>query len=66
MPEFLLAAEVDKERVFATPAELLAHHSEISLEVAEAFLRRMPPEKLLAVELRKCGVQRVDVPKRGV
>ncbi len=45
------------DAAFATPAELLVHHTGAPLEVVEALLRKKPPDELLRIELRKNGVQ---------
>lgn len=57
MPHFLLHLPADKEKVFATPAELLAFHRGTSLEIAEESLQKQSPDELLRIELRKIGVQ---------
>lgn len=51
MPDALLRAEPDAERVFASPAELLARHARVGLDEAEAYLGLMTPDALLRLEL---------------
>ena len=57
MPPALLTLEPDTELVFGGPAELLAHHGEVPVFVAEQFLREHPVDELLAHEVRRSGVQ---------
>jgi hypothetical protein len=64
MPEALLRTDADRERVFATPAELLAHHGQMSLAEAEVLLALFPPEMLLRREMVKRGCQVVEVPQQ--
>lgn len=49
----------DTEHVFATNAEFLAHHKQITLEEAEKELAETPPEVLLQIELRRPGAQNI-------
>jgi hypothetical protein len=64
MPPALLALEPDTELVFRGPAELLAHHGEVPVFVAEKFLREHPVDELLADEVRRSGVQVVPLGKK--
>ena len=63
MPAFMLNLPADTEQVFATPAELIAHHRGISIAEAEEILKETPPEVLLLIELCKTGVRLVPVPR---
>jgi hypothetical protein len=49
----LLVLEPDREAVFATPAEFLAHHKGITLQQAEAELRVKPPVRHMIDEMEK-------------
>jgi hypothetical protein len=52
---------------FATPAELVAHHLQVPLTVAEAMLEATPPERLLAIEIGKIRLRHLGVmPKRDI
>lgn len=53
MPKELYSLPENHAAAFSSPAELLAHHSEITLEEAEAFLKALPQEYWLAVEMSK-------------
>jgi len=53
MPEALGRMEADTEAVFASPAELLAHHRGITVAQAELMLSVTPPSKLLQIEVAK-------------
>lgn len=57
MPGFLLTLPENKELVFSTPAELLAHHAGIPLEKAEHLMSIHNAVDLLQIEMRKLGVQ---------
>jgi hypothetical protein len=63
LPAQLHALPADPVAVFASPAELVAHHMEISRDEAEAILQRRTPLELLKAELRK---QEVKVLLTGV
>jgi hypothetical protein len=56
MPNFLLKQEVDEELVFSTSAELIAHHGQVPLFVAQVFLFEHPPTELLKRQLAAQGV----------
>lgn len=58
MPNEIHHLPPDRDKVFATPAELLAHHDQVTIEEAEEQLRKTPVTELLAIELAKC--------KRGI
>lgn len=49
----------DPEKVFDSPAELLAHHEGITFEQAKDKLRRKPVYVMLLEEHQKQGVQRI-------
>lgn len=53
MPEAIFKLPVNKELVFSSPAEFLAHHLQIELSVAEHFLTSLPPEHWFKIELGK-------------
>ena len=55
MPSAFIKAVVDTDKVFATPAELIAHHRHITIEAAEKILRKKPPGILLAEELHRAA-----------
>jgi hypothetical protein len=59
LPAQLLHLPPDKEAVFATYAEFLAHHYNCSIEQAQGFLDKAPPELLMKFEMHRAGVQRV-------
>jgi hypothetical protein len=59
LPEGLLRCPPDSLTVFATPAELIAHHRQVPVAEAEEFLRSCPPEELLCREMVKAGVRLV-------
>jgi hypothetical protein len=63
LPDFLLREPIDVEKVFATPAELLAHHMGISLEEAQALMEKTPPLVLLDAVLSMPGVQKTPAPE---
>jgi hypothetical protein len=52
MPELLLHLPENKEIVFATQAEFLAHHVELPLVEAEFLLKQVPPSLFFMVEDR--------------
>lgn len=59
-----LHAEKNTELVFASHAELLAHHLQIPLKEAELLLRDTPAEVMCLTELRRAGADKVRlVPK---
>lgn len=60
MPKKLHALPADGKLVFATPAELLAHHARMDPNDAERFMRNHPPEQHRDRELQDIGVQRVE------
>lgn len=63
--KFLWLSE-DKETVFSTNAEFLAHHKRIPIEEAEWQLKQNPPEVLLEQEMRRPGAKRLkDQPDRS-
>lgn len=53
LPPCLPVLPADHEKIFSSPAQLLAHHRGIALEEAEQRLRETTPTELLRVELRK-------------
>ncbi len=63
MPSALLRCDPDRQAVFATPAELLAHHTGLELVDAEAWLADHPPALLLLRELTKAGVETTPAPR---
>ena len=65
LPPALLHLSQDHKFVFSTPAELIAHHREISLHTAEDFMSSHPVDRLLETEFRKQGVQLVAIPRQG-
>lgn len=62
MPDFLLKLPADRERVFAEPAELLAHHLGVPIELTRLYLEQHPPSELLGMELAKQGCQLAELP----
>jgi hypothetical protein len=56
MPADLHKLPADRNTVFATHAEFLAHHRQIPLHMAEAFLKVMTPDELLRYEMAKAEV----------
>jgi hypothetical protein len=64
MPSGLPCLPADPVTVFATAAQLIAHHRSVSLEEAKAFLKEHPPRELLQKELMDAGVQLVR-PSKG-
>ena len=57
MPQPLHRLPANTEQVFATYAEFLAHHAEITLEEAKARLREVTPQQLLRHEFARAGVK---------
>ena len=53
MPDAIYALPEDKELVFSSPAELLAHHAGISIETAEDLIKDFPPDWWLRLEVNK-------------
>lgn len=53
MPPVVHRLPANTARIFANPAELIAHHLRISTGEAEAILIRTPPEELLRIEVGK-------------
>lgn len=53
MPKHLHKLPANSEYVFSTPAELYAHHKGISLEDAQEYLKRNPPNLLMMQEFHK-------------
>lgn len=63
MPEGLLILPKDTDKVFATPAELLAHHLKCPLSMAQTMLTIITPTKLVKEQLSKVEAQFLD-PKK--
>lgn len=61
MPEALLRLPPDHETVFSTYAELMAHHTDIVLDVAEWTLSRITPDELRETEEKKAAVVVVEM-----
>src|SRR5947209_10221567 len=59
MPHGVHRLPADTSLVFATPAELIAHHNRSTLEEAEEILRRTPPRELLRAEVEKLFAENV-------
>lgn len=57
----LLQLPADPVTVFSSPAELLAHHWQVSIEYAESVLRNYTPEQMLEVEQMRAGVRVVNL-----
>jgi hypothetical protein len=53
MPGALLALPEDREAVFASPAELIAHHNETSLDAAADVLQESPVMLLTMIQMEK-------------
>ena len=62
--DFLLKLPTDTENVFATHAEFLAHHKQISLESAKLELVKTTPQEHLRNELVRAGVAVHLVPRK--
>lgn len=65
MPASLLALPADTQAVFASPAELIAHHQECSVERAEQFMRFFPVVELARAELAKQEVKVVRIEQKA-
>lgn len=63
MPPQLLRLKPDTEKVFATSAEFLAHHALIDVDAALKLLESLSPEELAILEMKRSGVQPVNLPK---
>lgn len=59
MPHGVHRLPADTSLVFATPAELIAHHNGSTLEEAEEILRQTPPRELLRAEIEKLSAENV-------
>lgn len=59
MPEGVHRLPADTSLVFATPAELIAHHNRSTPEDAEEILRRTPPRELLRAEIDKLSAENI-------
>ena len=59
MPDGVHRLPADTSLVFATPAELIAHHNRSTLEEAEEILRRTPPRELLRAEIDKLSAENI-------
>lgn len=59
LPVGLLSLPPNTQAVFASPSELVAHHSQCSVLEAEQFMALNPVDSLLNAELSKSGVRRV-------
>lgn len=57
----MVAREPNTELVFASHAELIAHHRQVTIEQAEAFLRLFTPRILLLHQLTQAGCQVVPL-----
>lgn len=55
MPLQLHELPPDAERVFASPAEFLAHHVGSTLQLAQQFLARFPPTYWFKLEMMQLG-----------
>ena len=55
-PGKLFKPEPDTELVFATEAEFMAHHKQISIAEATLQLMILPPETIFQIELSRQGV----------
>jgi hypothetical protein len=51
MPEAIYSLPEDRETVFSSAAEFLAHHTGLPLAHEELFLKLVPLDRLLALEL---------------
>lgn len=60
MPEQLLALPADPDLAFTSAKEFLVHHSGGDDPVIDALLAAMPPDMLLAIEMRRSGTLPVD------
>ena len=59
MPDGVHRLPADTSLVFATPAELIAHHNRSTLEEAEEILRRTPSRELLRAEIDKLSAENI-------
>jgi len=60
LPSGILRLPQDKDTVFASHAEFVAHHLQVRLYVAEAILRSTTPAQLLRIEMSKPEVRFTD------
>jgi hypothetical protein len=55
MPPALLHLPADTTEVFGSYAEFVAHHEEMSVEMAKTCLEILPPDRLMVCELSRQG-----------
>lgn len=63
MPAQLIKAEPDATEVFGSHAEFLAHYYGVSVQVAEVWLKHVPPDELLLREAQRASVTLVEKSK---
>jgi hypothetical protein len=64
MPKAIYSLPANSDLAFSSPAELLAHHTNLDLETAEGFLEVVTPDDLLDVEFKKLREKNFLVSKK--
>lgn len=63
LPDVIPRYAEDREAVFASPEELLAHHKGTTVEEERKFLKTKPVIAMCMDEMRSRSVQFIEVPK---